>query len=133
MAAKLSPAQQKVIKDKNFAHLATLNQDGSPQVTPVWVEYDGQHLIINTEEKRKKTRNMRRNPRVSLSVQDMANPYQYVEVRGRVTEMTTEGADDVIDSLAKKYLGQDKYPYNQPGDVRVTVKIEPQRVSGNVA
>jgi PPOX class probable F420-dependent enzyme len=133
MAAKLSDAQQKLLKGKNFASIVTLNRDGSPQVTPVWVEYDGDNVIINTEEKRKKTKNMKRDPRVALSVLDMANPYQYVEIRGRVADMTTAGANAVIDSLAKKYLGQDKYPYNQPGDVRVTVKIQPERVSGNVA
>ncbi|MDP9236531.1 MAG: PPOX class F420-dependent oxidoreductase [Chloroflexota bacterium] len=133
MAAKLTDAQQKLLKAKNFADIATLNKDGSAQVTPVWVEYDGDNVIINTEEKRQKTKNMKRDPRVTLSVIDMANPYQYVQIRGRVAEMTTAGADAVIDSLAKKYLGQDKYPYTQPGDVRVTVKIQPERVSGNVA
>jgi PPOX class probable F420-dependent enzyme len=133
MSVKLSDTQQKLLHDKNFASLGTINKDGSLQVTPVWVDYDGTAVLINTEEKRLKTRNMKRDGRVSVSVLDMANPYQYLEIRGRVTKMTTDGASDEIDRFAKKYLGQDKYPYHQPGDVRVSVRIEPERLSGNIA
>ncbi len=130
MAAKLSDTQKKMLMDKNFASIATLNKDGSPQVTPVWVDYDGTHVLINTEDKRLKTRNMRRDARVSLSVQDMVNPYQYVEIRGRVVELTPEGGAAHIDKMAKKYMGQDKYPFTKPGDVRIIVKIEPDKISG---
>ncbi len=115
---------------KSFAHLATVSADGAPQVTPVWCDLDGDVIRINTARGRVKDRNLRRNPRVALSVQDPDNPYRYVQVRGRVTEMTEQGADAHIDALAKKYLGQDRYPYRQPGEVRVIVKITPERVQG---
>jgi PPOX class probable F420-dependent enzyme len=130
MTIKLTADQEKLLHDKNFAHVATLNPDGSPQVTPVWVEYDGTNVIINSEQKRKKVKNMERDPRVSLSIADAANPYKYIEIRGKVVAMTTEGANDVIDQLAKKYMNADKYPYHRPGDVRVTIKIAPELVKG---
>src|SRR5579863_4109356 len=94
-----------------FASLATMMPDGQPQVTPVWCDYDGQHIRVNTAKGRVKDRNMRRDPRVSLMLMDPANPYRYVEVRGRVTDFTETGADDHIDKLAKKYLNKDKYPF----------------------
>ena len=114
---------------KAFANLATLNRDGSPQVTPVWVDFDGKHIRVNTAVGRLKDKNMRRDPRVSLSIQDPENPYRYLEVRGKVVEHTEKGAEEHIDSLAQKYLGQAKYPYRQPGEVRVLYKIEPQKFS----
>jgi PPOX class probable F420-dependent enzyme len=113
---------------KAFAHLATVGADGAPQVTPVWIDYDGTHVRFNTARGRVKTRNLERNPRVALSVQDPDNPYRYVQVRGRVTEMTEKGADAHIDALAKKYTGQDRYAHRQPGEVRVTVKITPDTI-----
>jgi len=126
----LNNEQKKLIEAKNFAHVATLNKDGSPQVSPVWIDMDGQYLVFNTEQKRRKVKNMRRDPRVSLAVQDMSNPYRYLEIRGRVVDITpTKGAEH-IDKLAKKYLGQEKYPYNQPGDVRLIVKVEPAKITG---
>ncbi len=115
-----------LFKKKAFAHLATLMPDGSPQVTPVWVDYDGRHLIINTAKGRVKDRNMRRDPRVSLDLQDPDNPYRHLSIRGRVTEITEDGADSSIDHLTKKYLGMDRYPGRQPGEVRVMYKIEPE-------
>jgi PPOX class probable F420-dependent enzyme len=115
---------------KSFAHLATVGADGRPQVTPVWVDLDGGVIRVNTARGRVKDRNLRREPRVALSVQDPDNPYRYVQVRGRVSEMTEQGADAHIDALARKYLGQDRYPYRQPGEVRVMVKIVPERVQG---
>jgi PPOX class probable F420-dependent enzyme len=115
---------------KSFAHLATVGADGRPQVTPVWVDLDGGVIRVNTARGRVKDRNLRREPRVALSVQDPDNPYRYVQVRGRVSEMTEQGADAHIDALARKYLGQDRYPYRQPGEVRVMVKVVPERVQG---
>ena len=103
-----------LFQKKAFAHLATLMADGRPQVTPVWCDFDGTHVRINSAKGRVKDRNMRRDPRVTLAIQDPDNPYRYLEVRGRVVEITEEGADGHIDSLAKKYLGVDKYPYRQP-------------------
>jgi PPOX class probable F420-dependent enzyme len=118
-----------LFQKKAFAHLATLMADGQAQVTPVWCDFDGTHVRINSAKDRVKDRNMRRDPRVTLEVQDPDNPYRYLQVFGRVVEITEAGADAHIDSLAKKYLGVDKYPYRQPGEVRVIYKIEPQRAS----
>ncbi len=118
-----------LLQKKAFAHLATLMPDGAPQVTPVWFDYDGSHLRINTARGRVKDKNMRRNGRVALAIQDPDNPYRYLAVRGQVEEVTEAGADTHIDSLAKKYLGKDRYPYRQPGEVRVLYRIRPERVS----
>ena len=113
---------------KAFAQLATLNPDGSPQVTPVWVDFDGTHVLINTAKGRVKAKNLAREPRVAISLSDPDNPYRYLGVQGRVVEITEDGADAHIDKLAKKYIGQDKYPYRAPGEVRVIVKIAPEKV-----
>ena len=118
-----------LFEKKAFAHLATVMPDGTPQVTPVWCDYDGTHVLINSARGRRKDKNIERNPSVSLSIQDPDNPYRYLEVRGRVSEITEEGADSHIDKMAKKYLGQDKYPFRQPGEVRVLYKIKPERTS----
>ncbi len=131
MSAADALAKYRDIFDKKaFAHLATVGPGGAPQVTPVWVDFDGTHVRINTARGRVKDRNLQRNPRVSLSAQDPDNPYRYVQVQGRVVEMTEQGADAHIDALARKYLGQDRYPFRAPGEVRVLVKIRPERVQG---
>ena len=114
---------------KTFASLATIMSDGSPHVTPVWCDYDGTHVLVNTAKGRRKDQDMRRDPRVALALIDPDNPYRYLEVRGRVSELTEEGADAHIDKMAKKYLGVDKYPYRQAGEVRVLYKILPERFS----
>ena len=118
-----------LFEKKAFAHLATVMPDGSPQVTPVWCDYDGAHVLVNSARGRRKDKNMESNPVVSLSIQDPENPYRYLEVRGRVAEITEEGADDHIDKMAKKYLGEDKYPFRQPGEVRVLYKIKPEHTT----
>lgn len=129
MAASLG-SYRDILDKKGFAHLATVGTDGRPQVTPVWVDFDGTHVRINTARGRVKDRNLGQNPRVALSVLDPDNPYRYVQIRGRVTEMTEQGADAHIDSLAKKYLGKDTYPYRKPNEKRVIVKIAPDDVQG---
>jgi PPOX class probable F420-dependent enzyme len=116
-----------LFKKKAFAHLATLMPDGKPQVTPVWVDYDGKYVVINTAQGRLKDKNMQRDGRIALSITDPDNPYRYLEVRGRIAERTHQGADAHIDAMAKKYLGQDKYPFRQPGEVRVIYKVMPER------
>jgi PPOX class probable F420-dependent enzyme len=116
-----------LFQKKAFAHLATLMPDGKPQVTPVWVDYDGKYVIINTAQGRLKDKNMQRDGRVALSITDPDNPYRYLEVRGKIAARTHEGADAHIDAMAKKYLGQDKYPFRQPGEVRVIYKVAPER------
>jgi len=111
-----------------FAQLATLMPDGSPQVTPVWCDFDGTNVRVNSAKGRVKDKNMRRDKKVALSVQDPENPYRYLAMRGEVVEITEDGADAHIDSLAKKYLGKDKYPFRGPGEVRVIYKIKPVNV-----
>lgn len=128
MATTIPATHQDLLQKPAFANLATLNPDGSPQVTPVWFEYDGQYIVVNTARGRVKDRNLKHEPRVALSIMDPANPYRYLGIQGRVTEMTENGADAGIDRLAKKYLGKDKYPWRGPNEVRVLVKITPDKV-----
>jgi PPOX class probable F420-dependent enzyme len=130
MAQKVIPdSHLDLFQKKAFANLATLMPDGQPQVTPVWVDYDGRYVLINTAANRQKDKNMQRDPRVALSIMDPDNPYRYLEVRGRVAERTLDGADRHIDAMAKKYLGKDKYPWSQPGEARVLYKIEPEHTT----
>jgi PPOX class probable F420-dependent enzyme len=130
MAAKVIPdSHLDLFKKKAFAHLATLMPNGQPQVTPVWVDYDGRYVLFNTAEGRQKDKNLQRDGRVALSIADPENPYRYLEVRGRVAERTHNGADEHIDAMAKKYLGKDKYPFSQPGEVRVIYKVEPEHTT----
>lgn len=117
-----------LFKKRALASLATVMPDGQPQVTPVWVDMDGSFVRFNSARGRQKDRNVRRDPRISMAITDPENPYRYLEIRGRVVDITEDGADDHIDSLAKKYLGVEKYPNRQPGEVRVIYKVEPQRV-----
>jgi PPOX class probable F420-dependent enzyme len=112
-----------------LANLATLNPDGSPQVTPVWVDFDGSSIIVNTARGRVKAKNLARDPRVALAIVDPGNPLRHIAVQGRVTEMTEKGGDAHIDKMAKKYLGKDTYPGRTPGEVRVIVRIAPVKVT----
>ena len=109
-----------------FGNLATLMPDGRPQVSPVWVDFDGTYVLFNSARGRRKDRNVRRDPRVAISIVDPENPYRYLEIRGRVAEITEQGADEHIDRLAKKYLGLEKYPNRRPGEVRVIYRISPE-------
>jgi PPOX class probable F420-dependent enzyme len=113
---------------KAFAHLATLQPDGSPQVTPVWSDYTGGVIRVNTAKGRVKARNLKEGAKVALSIMDPDNPYRYIQIRGTVTKETTDGAKVHIDRLAKKYLGQDVYPWHKEGEVRVTYEITPSAV-----
>jgi len=110
---------------KALANLATVMPDGSPQVTPVWFDFAGGLVRVNSAKGRVKVRNMSEGARVALAIVDPENPYRYIQIRGRVARVTEQGASEHIDSLSKKYLGKDKYPFGQPGDVRVTFEIEP--------
>ena len=115
---------------KAFANLATLMADGSPQVTPVWFDRKDEVIRVNTAKGRVKARNMKKGSSVALAIMDPDNAYRYVQVRGTVSRVTEEGADAHIDSLAKKYLGQDKYPVRQPGEERIMYEITPTSYSG---
>jgi len=110
--------------------VATLMPDGTPQVTPVWVDYDGSRVILNSARGRRKDKNMKKGASVAIAIMDPDNAYRYLEVRGRVVEVTEQGAYEHIDRMAKKYLGQDKYPFRQPGEVRVIYKVEPSAAKG---
>ena len=111
---------------KAFANLATIMPDGSPQVTPVWFDYVDGIIRVNTATGRVKARNMKEGSPVALAIMDPENPYRYLQVRGRVRRVVEAGADRHIDALAKKYLGKDKYPFGQPGEVRLIFEIEPR-------
>ena len=119
----LPESHRDLLTGPNFAHLTTLMADGSPQVTPVWIDAEGDVVLFNTAEGRVKTRNLDRDGRVALSIQDAQNPYRYLQIRGRVIEKTHAGADAHIDRLAQKYLGQETYPWRSPSEQRVTYKI----------
>jgi PPOX class probable F420-dependent enzyme len=120
-----------LVRDKKaFAHVATTMSDGSPQVTPVWLDFHEGRLRINTARGRVKDRNLKVGARVALSLLDPDNPYRYVQIRGKVVRETEDGADAHIDSLAKKYMGVDRYPYHQKGVVRVIYEIEPTSAQG---
>jgi PPOX class probable F420-dependent enzyme len=129
MAENIPEKYVDLLKKPAFAHLATLMPDGSPQVTPVWIDYDGKYIYFNSALGRMKDKNVRRDARVALAIQDPENPYRYLEIRGRVVEITQQGADDSINKLSQKYLGNPVYPFRQPGEVRVLYKIEPEHFS----
>jgi len=111
-----------------FGNLGTLMKDGSPQVTPIWVDYDGKFVRFNSAKGRVKDKNIRRDPGFRLRSRTRQS-YRYLEIRGKVVEITENGADDHINKLSKKYLGNPVYPFRKPGEVRVTYKIEPQKIS----
>ena len=129
MSQAIPEKYRDLFSKRAFASLATIMPDGSPQVTPVWCDLEGDMVIINSAKGRQKDRNLRRDPRVALSLIDPENPYRYLEIRGKVVEITEQGASEHIDKMAKKYLGADKYPYGQPGEVRVMYKIRPEHAT----
>jgi len=131
MSAALEPWRDLVESKKTFAHIATLMPDGTPQSTPVWIDYKNGKVLVNSAKGRVKVRNLKEGSPVAISITDPDNPYRYVQIRGQVTKVTEQGADKHIDSMAKKYLGKDKYPFAKPGEVRVLFEIEPSKVGGN--
>jgi PPOX class probable F420-dependent enzyme len=119
-----------IFDKKTFCYVATVGDNGKPQVTPVWCEFDGTHVVFNTARGRVKDKRLTKNPVVSIAAADPDNPYRYVQIQGRVTEITEKDADAHIDKMAKKYIGQDRYPWKKPGEQRLIVKILPERVQG---
>ena len=119
---------KQLLTGKNFAFVATLMKDGSPQITPTWIDFEGDTILINTAEGRTKQKNVSRDQRVAISIVDQNNPYNMVTIRGKVTEQTSKGADEHIDKLAKRYLGVDKYPFRSPTEKRVIIKVTPENV-----
>jgi PPOX class probable F420-dependent enzyme len=128
MSATIEGRSAELLQAKNFCVVSTVRPDGSVHAAPVWVDLQDGRPVLNTAEGRAWPRNLERDPRVTLTVQNMENPYEYVSIRGRVAERTREGADAHIDALAKKYLGQDTYPFRQPGEQRLIVRIDPEDV-----
>ena len=128
MSEKIPDKYLDLFNKRAFASLATLMPDGTPQVTPVWCDLDGAFVRFNSARGRQKDRNVRRDPHVAMSIADPDNPYRYLQIRGKVVDIREEGADQHIDSLAKKYMGVEKYPLRQPQEVRVSYKIEVEHV-----
>ncbi len=128
MSELIEGRAEELFRAKNFCNVCTLREDGSVHAAPVWADVQDGRPVLNTAEGRAWPRNLERDPRVTLLVLNMENPYEYVEVRGHVAERTHEGADEHIDALAKKYLGRDEYPLRQPGEQRVIIRVEPERV-----
>jgi PPOX class probable F420-dependent enzyme len=128
MSPVIEGRAEELLKAKNFVVVSTLRPDGSVHAAPTWVDVQDGKPVLNTAEGRAWPRNLERDPRVTLTVQNAENPYEYVTIRGRVTERTTDGADEHIDALAKKYMGVDSYPLRQPGEQRVILRIEPDYV-----
>lgn len=128
MTGTISPEVAKLIEDKNLAFVATLMSNGSPQITPVWIDLVDGMILVNTAQGRVKQRNVSRDPRVAISIVDRNNPYNMVTIQGKVVEQTIDGADSHIDKMAKKYLGVDKYPFATLGEKRILLKIEPRKI-----
>ena len=129
MPLKLDDHALKLIEGKNFAFLGTIMPDGSPHVTPVWIDHEGDTILVNTAMRRRKQKNTAKDPRVAVTIGDQDNMYDKVVIRGRVISQKLDGADAHIDKLAKKYIGKDKYPGRAPGEKRVILKIEPTHIS----
>lgn len=134
-ADRLSPEAVTLLQEPQLAHFVTLMPDGSPQVTPVWVDVtdDGTAIMINTAEGRQKSRNTEENAEVAVSVVDKQNDWRWATVRGTVIERRHEGADAHIDKLAKKYIGADRYPWHNPNEQRVIIVIKPHHVVEQMA
>jgi len=118
-----------IVEKKAFWHIATIGPDGSPQSSPVWAGWDGTHLRLSLTRGRRKFHNLKANPNVAASATDPDNPYRYLEIRGRVVDVEDDSSLAFINSMAKKYMGLDEYPYHQPGDERVVMVIEPTHTS----
>jgi PPOX class probable F420-dependent enzyme len=128
--AALNEKQAKLFTDRNWGVIATIREDGSPQATPVWIDFDGESVLVNSARGRAKVENIERDPRATVTVLPAEDQQSgYVMVSGPA-EISEEGALDHINMLAKKYLGEDKYPYLGPGERRVIIRIRPERVDG---
>lgn len=119
-----------LLESTALAHVATVGAKGEPQVNPVWFSWDGSHVRFSQTTGRQKYKNVQREPRIALSIVDPENPFRYLEIRGKVVAIEPDPELDFINSMAKKYLGQDKYPWNRPGDERVVVVVEPEHTTG---
>lgn len=128
MSQALEGRAQQLLEEQNFAVVGTLRNDGSILSVPTWVDVEDGQPVLNTAEGRAWPTNLARDPRVTLTVENLQNPYEYVSIRGQVAERTHDGADEHINSMAKKYLGQDEYPYRQPGEQRLIIRVAPEHI-----
>jgi PPOX class probable F420-dependent enzyme len=125
---KLTDEVKKLVDGKNFASVATLMPDGSPQVATVWIDRDGDTIVLNAAKSRQRTKNLKRDPRVAICIFDQNNPYSSASIRGKVVEITEKGAEEHIDKMNMKYHGTPKYPYHTPNDPRVVIRVEAKRI-----
>jgi PPOX class probable F420-dependent enzyme len=125
---KLTDKVKKLVDGKNFASVATLMPDGSPQVATVWIDRDGDTIVLNAAKSRQRTKNLKRDPRVAICIFDQNNPYSSASIRGKVVEITEKGAEEHIDKMNMKYHGTPKYPYHTPNDPRVVIRVEAKRI-----
>ena len=128
MAEQIEGRVAEILDDRNFAQVATTGKDGAPHVTPVWIDHDGDNVLLNTAEGRAWPANARRTGKIAINVVNSENPYEYVSILGTVADDTTEGADEHIDKLAKKYLDADEYPYRNDAEQRVIIKVAPEKI-----
>lgn len=129
MSQVLTESAKELLREPVLAHIATIDADGRPNISPVWVDVDGDDVLFNTAEGRVKTKNLRSNPNVAVSVVDPQDPQRVVALRGKVAEMTHDGADEHIDFLAKKYLGHERFQDRREGQQRVKIRIRPERIA----
>ena len=130
MAATIPAEFNDLLESKALANIATVGPKGEPQNNPVWFDWDGSHILFSQTKGRQKYQNLQREPRVAISIVDPANPYRYLEVRGKVVRIDEDPDKQFINKMAKKYIDQDVYPWNQPGDERVVIVVEPEKVPG---
>jgi PPOX class probable F420-dependent enzyme len=128
MRTALDDRDRELLAAPNFVHVSTLRPDGSIQTVPIWVDVEGDTVVLNTAEGRAWPANLRRDGQTTLTVQNLENPYEYLTITGHLVQDTSEGADAHIDKMAQKYIGQDTYPFRQPGEQRVILRIAPDRV-----
>jgi PPOX class probable F420-dependent enzyme len=128
MPEKIEGRVAELLEGRNFGQVATVREDGSPHVTPVWVDHDGEHIVLNTAEGRDWPANARRTGKVAINVVNRDNPYEFVYIQGTVADEDTDGADAHIDKLAQKYMDVDDYPFRKDGETRLIIKIAPDKV-----
>jgi len=131
MAEAIDGRVRELIDSKNFVHVATVRESGTPHIVPVWGDTDGQYILLNSARGRAWPSNAERDGVITLNVMNLENPYEYVEIEGKLEEVTPDGADEHIDKLAKKYLDADEYPFRSESEERVIVRIEPQKIRHN--
>jgi PPOX class probable F420-dependent enzyme len=121
---------ERLFRARNLAFVSTLSKDGSPHLTPVWADFDGEYILINTFETSTKNKNVTRDPRIAISIVEQNNPYNMASIKGKVVEQTTDGADEHLKNLATRYLGIGKYYYRKPNHKRIVLKVKPEKIMG---